>query len=196
MAKSTLLYDLGALVTESLVDQAPGLAEALGRPEPEVTGIIAKTAGRYASGEITQAAHWEDAAFYLGLDDTDLLGDFALAGATVDRELLGRARVQAGTMTIGLVSDATPDWVGHFRRTLKLDDLFHANIIGSELDEEQSYSQLLGLAAARLQAHPGEVWFVDRKPAHLTTATAVGMRGIDLATAPDYRAAFAALPRE
>jgi len=195
MAKTTLLYDLGALITESLVDQAPGLAEALGRSEPEVTAIIAKTAVRYANGEITQAAHWEDAAFYLGLDDTDLLSDFALAGATVDQALLGRARVQASTMTVGLVSDATPDWVGHFRRTLKLDDLFHANIIGSELDEEQSYAQLLSLAAARLQAPPGEVWFVDRKPVHLAAARGVSMKGIDVGSAPDYKTAFAVLPR-
>lgn len=193
MAKTTVVYDLGALIVESLAAQAAGIAETLGRRKPEVAGILGQAAPRYAAGEITQAEYWEDAAFRLGLDDTELLGDFVLAGAVVNQELLGRVRVQAGAMTLGLVSDATPDWVGHWRRLLKLDKLFHANIIGSELDGQQSYAQLLELSAGRLQAKPAEVWFVDNKRAHLQTAQSRHMQVIGLSPDTDYRSAFSRL---
>lgn len=193
MAKTVALYDLAALVTDDLTATADGIAEAVGRNPAEVVDILTPTAPRYRRGEITQTEHWEDVAFRLGLDDTELLADFALASAHIDSEILGRIRVQAGIMTLGLISDATPDWVGHYRRILKLDELFNAHIIGSELDEEQTYSQLLATSATRLQATAADVTFIDRKPVHLETATALGMPTINLGTTTDYKSAFSVL---
>jgi hypothetical protein len=193
MAKPVILYELEALVRDDLTRETAGLAEALGREEAEVTSAIVATKDRYDRGEISQSQHWGETALKLALDDVELLSAFAIKGAEVDRELLGRIRAQSPVMTLGLVSEATPDFVGYFRQTYQLDDLIHVHVIGSELDEERDYRGLLELSADRLQAKPARIHFVDRKAVHLKVAADLGFREIDLSNDPDLKAAFAEL---
>lgn len=189
MTKPVLLYELDAVVTDDLTPQVSALAEDLQRDDDSVSRAIAASRPRYASGEISQPLHWEDTAFKLGLDHTDLLEAYSLNTAEIDREILGRIRAQAELAVVGLVSDAAPDWVGHWRQQLQLDRLVEVAIIGSELDTERSYKELLELSAQRLQAKPAEVWYVARKPVQLETAKSLGMKAIDLRSG-DYPALF------
>lgn len=191
---ATVLYDLGALVRDDLRPQSKAIAESLGRDEVPVDNAIEASADRYAEGEITQGQHWEQIALRLGLPDTDTLAAYAENTAEVDKELLGRVRAQSPAHVMGLVSDATPDWVGEFRKEHQLDQLFRAHIIDSELAGSHTYRQLLELAAKRLQAAPPEVFFVDRRQAHLKAAADASMRLIDLNVSPNYQVAFAVLP--
>lgn len=193
MTNQTILYDLSAIIEEDLVPQSEAVAEAVEREPEAVARAMTAPGARYARGELSQGAYWDQIALSLGLEDTDVLAAYSENGARVDSELLARIRAQAATHTLGLLSDATPDWVGRWRQEHQLDRLFSVHIIDSELAGQHSYDQLLKLAAERLQATPGEVWFVDRKPAHLAAAQQVGMHPIDLAGTPDYRRAFAAL---
>ncbi len=194
MAKLTVLYDLGVLVHDNLLPQAEALAESLGRGSEEIERAIAASLPRYQSGAINQHTHWELIAAQLGLEESELFYNYAELGAIVNQQLLGRVRVQSPQMQLGLVSDATPDWVGHWRKELQLDRLFAAHIIESDLFEEKSYAELLTLAAERLQRPLAEVWFVDDKPEHLVAAKTLGMPLIDLSAKTDYAHAFAALP--
>lgn len=191
--KSTLLYELDALVTDNLAAETAELAEALERSEDEVIGAVAKKQPDYEAGTLSQGAYWSEVALELALEDVELLSAFAIKSAHVNSELLGRIRAQSPIMTLGLVSDATPDFVGHFRKTYQLDELLHVHIIGSELDEERDYRGLLKLSAERLQAQPADVHFVDRKPVHLKLAGELGMPTIDLSQTADYRTAFSAI---
>jgi putative hydrolase of the HAD superfamily len=193
MAKPILLYELDALARDDLSRVVDELADAVERPEDSVRTAIEGSRERYERGEITQIAHWGQIALKLALDDTEIIGAFALNSAEFDSELLGRIRAQSPVMTLGLISDATPDWVAHYRKTYQLDELLHVHVIGSELDEERDYPGLLKLSAERLQAAPGDVRFIDWKPAHLQTAQQVGLQTIDLAASPDYATAFKGL---
>lgn len=193
MAATPLVYDLGTLISDDLSDTADAIAEALERSEESVAEAINRNAARYRQGRLTQGTYWETIADELGLEETDLLATHALNAAVVDRELLGRVRAQAPAHRLGLLSDATPDWVGHWRQTLELDKLFHSSVIGSDFDEARSYRDLLTISAERLQAAPGETYFVDRAAAHLETAAAAGMRTINLSQSHGYREAFAVL---
>ena len=193
MSKPILLYELDALARDNLGRVADELADAVERPEASVRAAIDDSHARYERGEITQAAHWGQIALKLALEDIEVIGAFALNSAEIDHELLGRIRAQSPVMTLGLVSDATPDWVGHFRKTYQLDELLHVHVIGSELDEERDYRGLLALSAERLQAKPAAVRFVDRKPVHLQTAREVGFQTIDLSAASDLKTAFTGL---
>lgn len=191
MAKPILLYELDALARDDLSRVTDELADALERPEDSVRRAVEDSRPRYERGEITQAEHWGQVALKLALDDLEVIGAYALNSAWFEQELLGRIRAQSPVMTLGLVSDATPDWVAHWRKTYQLDELLHVHVIGSELDEERDYPGLLKLSAERLQAEPADVRFVDWKPVHLETARAAGLQVIDLAAAPDYKTAFA-----
>lgn len=196
MTKSIVLYELDALVEDDLTRVTDELAEAVERSEAAVQAAIADSRERYERGEITQAAHWGQIALKLALEDTEVIGAFALNSAEFNQELLGRIRAQSPIMTLGLISDATPDWVGHWRKTYQLDELLHVHVIGSELEEEHAgrdYRGLLELSAERLQSETGNVHFVDRKPAHLELARELGMQTIDLAGAPDLKTAFTGL---
>ncbi len=193
MTKPIVLYELDALAEDDLNLAAEELAEAVERPVDAVREAVAASRERYERGEITQSAHWGQVALKLALEDIETIGAFALQSARFNRELLGRIRAQSPLMTLGLISDATPDWVGHWRKTYQLDELLHVHIIGSELDEERDYRGLLTLAAERLQAQPTNVHFVDRKPAHLELARALGMWTIDLSAVPDLKTAFGGL---
>lgn len=196
MPKPTLLYELEALVTDDVSGSLPELAEALERDEHPVEQAILADKAKYDAGEISQSAYWSSIALKLALEDIEIIGAIAMNAAEVDRELLGRIRAQSPVATLGLISDATPDWVGHFRKTYQLDELIHVHVIGSELDEEHAgldYPGLLKLSAERLQAKPSEISFVDRKPAHLKQAAETGYRTIDLNAAPDLKTAFAGI---
>lgn len=193
MTKPIVLYELDALAEDDLNLAAEELAEAVERSEDSVRAAIAASRERYERGEITQSAYWGQIALKLALEDIETIGAFALQGARFNRELLGRIRAQSPLMTLGLISDATPDWVGHWRKTYQLDELLHVHVIGSELDEARDYRGLLALAAERLQAAPADVHFIDRKPVHLELARALGMRTIDLAAVPDLKTAFGGL---
>lgn len=191
--KPIVLYELSALVQDDLGRVTDELAEAVERSEDAVRTAIDASHDRYERGEITQAAHWGQIALKLALEDTELIGAFALNSAEFNQELLARIRAQSPIMTLGLVSDATPDWVGHWRKTYQLDELLHVHVIGSELDEERDYRGLLSLSAERLQTTPDDIHFVDHKSAHLELARGVGMQIIDLAKTPDLKTAFASL---
>lgn len=193
MSKPILLYELDALARDDLLQVTDELAEALERPEDSVRSAVEASRERYQRGEITQAEHWGQIALKLALDDLEIIGAFALNSAWFEQELLGRIRAQSSVMTLGLVSDATPDWVAHWRKTYQLDELLHVHIIGSELDEERDYPGLLRLSAERLQSEPSQVRFVDWKPAHLQTARETGFQIIDVANAPDLKTAFGGL---
>ena len=193
MAKPIVLYELDSLVEDDLSRETEELAEAVERSEDAVRVAIEASRERYERGEITQATHWGEIALKLALEDVEVIGAFALNSAVFNQELLGRIRAQSPLMTLGLISDATPDWVGHWRKTYQLDELLHVHVIGSELDEERDYRGLLELSAERLQTEPATVHFVDRKPAHLELAREVGMQTIDLAAGLDLKTAFAEL---
>ena len=190
MPKPVLLYELDAVVTDDLSPHLSAIAEDLDRDRKSIERALSASGPRYAGGEISQSLHWEDAAFKLGLDSTDVFEAYSLNTAVTDREILGRIRAQAPAAVIGLISDATPDWVGHWRQVHQLDRLVSASVIGSELDTELTYPQLLRLAAERLQTKPEQIWFVARKAEHIGHAKAVGMKTIDLRSG-DYRALFA-----
>ncbi|MEX2209857.1 MAG: hypothetical protein WD846_03155 [Patescibacteria group bacterium] len=184
MQKPTILYDLSVIVRDDLTSQAEDIAEALERPEDDVAAAIADSKPAYDRGEITQSEHWGGIALKLALEETDTLSMFAINGAEMEQSVLGRIRVQSPTHVLGLVSDATPDFVGHFRKRYQLDELLHVHVIGSELDENRDYPGLLKLSAERLQ-HPREgLPFVDVRPAHLETAKGLGMRPFDVREYP------------
>lgn len=170
------IYDLSVVINDDLSPNAEEIAENLGLDAEAAQRALSVSAPRYAVGEISQGAHWDDVAFKLGQEDTDLLAAFAERDAAVDQQILAKIRTQQATMTLGLVSDATPDWVGHWRRTLKLDQLFAVHIIGSELEHQRTYQGLMELAASRLQKPPQEIMFYSRKPAHNETASSLGMQ--------------------
>lgn len=174
--KPTSLYDLGTIVADDLSASAEDLAEGLERPQDEVTAAIDDSKPAYDRGEITQVEHWGRVALKLALEDVDILQAFAINTATVDQRVLGKIRVQSPSHVLGLVSDAAPDFVGQFRKRYQLDELLHVHVIGSELDEERDYPGLLKLAAERLQASPGEIIFVDKKPAHAEAARELGFQ--------------------
>lgn len=189
MTAPAVLYDLGTIVRDDLVGHSEEIADALGRDEYAVENALQASAPRYIRGEISQGAHWEDAIARLDSEDFDTLATYAQHYADIDIELLGWIRGQQ-TWKTGLVSDATPDFVGHFRRELKLDRLFRVHVIESETAGAEDYAALLKTAAGRLQTEPRNVWFIDRKPAHLDAAASIGMRTIDLKASPDYASAF------
>ncbi|MDP9211743.1 MAG: hypothetical protein M3N59_00470 [bacterium] len=176
MQKPTILYDLGAIVRDDLTAQAENIAEALERDAEEVAAAITESKPAYDRGEITQSEHWGRVALKLALEEIDTLSMFAINGTEVEQSVLGRIRVQSPTHVLGLVSDATPDFVAHFRKRYQLDELMHVHVIGSELDERRDYTGLLKLAAERLQ-HPQEgLSFVDVRPVHLEAAKGLRMR--------------------
>lgn len=196
MSKPTLLYELATLVVEDLSTSIPELAEAVERDEHPVEVAVLAEKQRYDRGEISQADYWGSIALKLALADIETIGTVALNAAEINRELLGRIRAQSPVCTLGLVSDATPDWVGHFRKTYQLDELIHVHVIGSELDEEHAgldYRGLLDLSAERLQAKPSEIFFIDKKLAHLALAGEIGYRKIDLTRATDLKSAFSGI---
>ncbi len=184
MQKPTILYDLSAIVHDDLAAEAGTIAETLERSEDDVIAAVAESKPAYDRGEITQSEHWGQVALKLALEEIDTLSMFAINGAEVEQSVLGRIRVQSPTHVLGLVSDATPDFVGHFRKRYQLDELLHVHVIGSELDENRDYPGLLKLSAERLQ-HPREgLPFVDIKPVHLETAKGLGMRPFDVREHP------------
>lgn len=194
MAKPTLLYELNTLVSDDLSQCTSELAEAVERDEHPVEQAVLATKDRYDRGEISQSDYWGGIALKLALEDIEVIGAVAQNGAEMNQELLGRIRAQSPLCTLGLISDATPDWVGHFRKTYHLDELIQVHVIGSELEEEHAgrdYRGLLELSAERLQATPSEIAFVGRKSAQLKLAGEVGYRNIDLANVPDLKTAFA-----
>jgi beta-phosphoglucomutase-like phosphatase (HAD superfamily) len=174
--KPTILYGLGVIVLDDLSLSVDDIAEGLERSPDDVAAAIADSKPAYDRGEITQVEHWGRAALKLALEDVDVLQAFAINAATVDQQVLGKIRVQSASHVLGLVSDATPDFVGQFRKRYQLDELLHVHVIGSELDEERDYAGLLRLSAERLQATPGDITFVDRKPAHVEAARTLGFR--------------------
>lgn len=180
MTKRTVLYDLGALIQENLLAEIPEMAELLGHAETEVEAAVQGKADEYATGRITQGEYWSDVAARLLLEDLEVPATYALRNAVVDTKLLGYIRAQSPVRVIGLVSDATPDWVGHWRKLYGLDKLFAVHIIDSELGTHHSYVELLKLAAERLQSAPSDVSFLDRTPAHLEAARNVDMTVLDL----------------
>ncbi len=185
MQKPTILYDLGAIVRDDLGQATESIAEGLERSEEDVVAAIADSQPAYDRGEITQSEHWGRVAMRLALEEIETLSMFAINGAEVEQSVLGRIRVQSPTHVLGLVSDATPDFVAHFRKRYQLDELLHVHVIGSELDERRDYAGLLKLAAERLQ-HPREgLPFVDIRPAHLETAKGLGMRPMDISQGSD-----------
>lgn len=189
--KSALLYDLGALINENLGQATEAIAEALELSEENVGKAIDLNTPAYDEGEISQGTYWERVAASLDVEDSELIAAFALQTAVVNQSLLAHVRTQSKRMVLGLLSDATPDWVGHFRRQLRLDKLFHAHIIDSELEvASRSYDDLLRLSAERLQRQPTEVTFIDTKSKHLSAAEALGMDVINLADTADYTQAF------
>lgn len=189
--KPSLIYDLSALVSEDLLGSLDDIAEALDRPVAEIEPALVASAPAYARGEIAQGDYWADIALKLVLEDIDVPATYALRSAEVDSLLMGFIRAQSPLMTLGLVSDSTPDWVGHWRQQLRLDELFHAGIIDSDLSAQQDYPSLLRLAAERVQRKPAETFLVSKKPAHLEHGRSLGMRLIDLHATTDYRTAFA-----
>jgi FMN phosphatase YigB (HAD superfamily) len=192
MPKPTLVYDLGALVVDDLRPAAGELAEALVREPGEIDAALAPSLPRYIRGEISQNDHWEDAAAALGLEDVELFGAFAIKFARVDEALLGRLRGQHGRVTLGLVSDATPDWVGHWRKTWSLDRLVAAPVISFEHAERRPYVDLLKTAQGRL-GNPETLTLVDRKAAHWEAARGVGFGVIEIRSDTDYATAFAGI---
>ncbi len=193
MTKLAVLYDLSALVSENLQKSAEEIADALEMSPVDIERTIGRAAPKYASGKISQGDYWADIAGQLLLEDLEVPAVYALRKAVVNEALLSRIRVQSAHLVLGLVSDATPDWVGHWRKQLSLDKLLHVHVIDSELDRHHQYGELLKLCAERLQRQPTEVTFVAEKPAHLETARALGMPVIVAGPETDYRAAFAAL---
>ncbi|MSU75976.1 hypothetical protein EXS54_00650 [Patescibacteria group bacterium] len=196
MSKPTILYELDTLVTDDLTASISQLAEAVERDEHPVEQAVLADKEKYERGEITQSEYWGSIALKLALEDIEVIGAIAQNESDVNMELLGRIRAQSPLCTLGLISDATPDWVGHFRKTYQLDELIHVHVIGSELDEEHAgldYRGLLKLSAERLQGKPADIAFVDQKSAHLKIAKDVGYRNIDLANVPDLKTAFAGI---
>lgn len=188
----TVLYELSAIVEDDLTSSLEEISTSLGRGEYEVEQAFVATHKRYQSGQITQWQHWEDVASRLGLDDVELFGTYAAHTAVVDHELLGWIRGQQN-WKLGLVSDATPDYVGQFRKDLELDRLFRVSVIDSDLEANKTYGALLGTAAARLQARQDDCWLVARKSHHLEEGRTCGMQVIDLSHTSDYAAAFRAV---
>jgi hypothetical protein len=195
-AKPIILYELDVLVTDDLSGSVSQLAEAVEREEHPVEQAVLAEKKKYDRGEITQSEYWGGIALKLALEDIEVIGAIAQNGAEFDLELLGRIKAQSPLATLGLISDATPDWVGHWRKTYQLDELIHVHVIGSELEEEHAgrdYRGLLELSAERLQGKPADIAFVERKPAHLKIASDLGYQGIDLGNVPDLKTAFAGI---
>lgn len=190
---ANLLYDLGALVRDDLELAIPELTEAAGRDEAGIEKALAALAPAYADGSVSQGVYWADCAGRLDLEDIGLLEAGALNTAEVNQALLAHVRMQVTRTTVGLLSDATPDWVGHWRRQLKLDELLHVHIIESELEERHNYPELLSVAVKRLGGSPAGVTFIDRKPSHLNHARDLGLPVITLDETTDYRKIFSGL---
>ena len=184
--KPVILYELDAIVPDEPRAMAGPLAEYLERDEDTIAGEIG-AAAEYIDGRSNQGAFWEDVAERLGLAEAELLGGFAINAATARQDLLGRIRVQKSRALLGLVSDATADWVGHFRKALELDRLIQVHVINADFAIEKPYDKLLRTAAERLNTDPGQVRFVAAKPHQLQTARDLGFQTVnahsDLATA-------------
>ena len=86
-SKPTILYDLGAVVTDDLSLSAEDIAEGLERQVDEVTDAIAGSKPAYDRGEITQVEHWGRVALKLALEDVDILQAFAINAAVVDQQV-------------------------------------------------------------------------------------------------------------
>lgn len=182
MKPQTVLYELDAVISDDLTPAYEALGEALDRSEESLAVVVGRFSGPYGRGEISQGVFWNEIAAELGMANTDVVATHAFNAAQIAQPILGRIRAQSDRFRLGLVSDATPDWVGHWRKTLELDRLVHVHVIGSDFAVEQTYPDLLRIAAERLLAKPADVWFVDAKPAHLEAARKLGMRTIDLST--------------
>lgn len=193
MSKKTVLYDLSAIVDEDIRLAAEEIADTLDMSPSDIGRVLERGHGPYAQGLTTQGEYWSDIAAQLLLEDLEVPAVYALRQARIDQKILGYIRAQSPLMVLGLVSDATPDWVGHWRKELKLDKLLHAHIIDSELGSHHTYAELLKLAAARVQRPANEVTLVDRKPAHLETARSLGMHTVPVSDGMDYGAAMATL---
>jgi FMN phosphatase YigB (HAD superfamily) len=177
--KPIILYELDAIIPDDLTRAAEPLAEYLDRSEDSILEAIRAESGPYLKGEMNQVAFWEKLAERLGLAEAELLGGFAINAATADPIVLGRIRAQSDRCLLGLVSDATPDWVSHFRQKYQLDRLLHVHIINSDFAIEKPYPKLLRTAAERLNADPDQIRFVASKDAQLTQAGQLGFRTVD-----------------
>lgn len=186
---ATVLYELSAIVEDDLSSSLEEISSALGLGEYEVERAFAATYERYRRGEITQWQHWEDFASRLGLEDVELFGTYAAHTAVVDHELLGWIRGQQN-WKLGLISSATPDFVGQFRKDLELDRLFRVSTVDPDLETNKTYSALLSTAASRLQESVVDCHLVAKKPGHIKDAEALGIHVIDLSNTSDYAAAF------
>lgn len=178
--KPAVLCDLGALVRENLLSQTAEIAAALERPESEIVPIVEREAAAYAEGRISQGDYWSDIAGSLLLDDLDVPAVYGERSAETEPTVLGAFRGYQTRIVSGLVSDATPDWVGLWRKTYALDKLFDVSVIGSEVAEKIEYVELLKLAASRVQREPRQITFVDYKSAHLQGAASLGMTTVDI----------------
>jgi FMN phosphatase YigB (HAD superfamily) len=188
VVKPIILYELDAIIPDDLSRAAEPLAEYLDRSEESVREAITKTAGPYLTGETNQYAYWESLAEHLGLAEAEILGGFAINAAEADAAVLGRIRGQSERCLLGLVSDATPDWVSHFRQKYQLDRLLHVHIINSDFAIEKPYPKLLRTAAERLNADPAQIRFVASKERQLHIAQELGFRTVDARS--DLAAAF------
>lgn len=186
--KPVILYELDALVPDDPALMAGPLAEYLDRDEDTVAQEIVAAGAEYVDGRSNQGAFWEAVAERLGLAEAELLGGFAINAASARQDLLGRARVQKSRALLGLVSDATADWVGHFRKTLELDRLLQVHVINADFAIEKPYDRLLKTAAERLNTDPDRIRFVAAKPHQLSVAAGLGYQTVDANN--DLAAAF------
>lgn len=189
--KQIILYELDSIIPDDLSRAAEPLAEYLDRSEESVLEAISAESGPYQRGETNQFAYWEAIAERLGLAEAEILGGFAINVAVADPMVLGRIRGQTDRCLLGLVSDATPDWVSHFRQKYQLDRLLQVHIINSDFAIEKPYPKLLRTAAERLNGNPDQIRFVTSKDAQLKTAAELGFRTID--ARGDVAAAFSDL---
>ena len=185
--KPTVLYELDAIVPDDFALAAGPLAEYLDTDEDSLLAKITQAGVDYSAGRSNQGAYWEALAVELGLAEPELLGGFAINAAQSNQTILGRIRAQSPRAVLGLVSDATADWVGHFRKQLNLDRLIHVHVINADFAIEKPYDKLLLTAAERLNAKPDAIRFVANKPYHLEIGKSLGFQTIaadsDLATA-------------
>lgn len=193
MPKASALYDLSVLVSDDLRPAAAEIAETLEMSPHDIERILEQGYQPYAKGETTQGDYWSRIAAQLLMEDLEVPAVYAIRGAQVNEKILGYIRTQSPRLVLGLVSDATPDWVGHWRKELKLDELLHAHIIDSELGSHHTYQELLKLSAERVQRPPKEVTFVGTKQTHLETARSMGMQTIEITAHTDYPAVMAPL---
>ncbi|MEN8171520.1 MAG: HAD family phosphatase [Chloroflexota bacterium] len=183
MAIKAIIWDMGGVLLRTedytLRDQ---LAAELGVTREHLEkAVFSGDIGQQAQlGKISVAELWEAVGQEYSLTAEELIrfDELFWGGDVLDRTLIDRIRSLQEKYHTGLLSNAWLDLRVVITDRWKIDDAFDMMTISAEEGIMKPDARIYQIAAARANAAPSEVVFIDDFPHNIQGAEAIGMHGI------------------